>query len=1570
MVETRHQTGEAIQPVSAGNLRVDHVVGGAQDTVRAGPGQDDRDTSQWYVARIVAQAVAVAVTDHAADAARAQLIAEVLARHVGVVNRNRSLVVERPVRVHSLYISRGGQGGGVHLDDVVAVSRAREGIGAVAVGNGAGYYHDACAVVQAHRYARQPFAGVVGAAAVEIVEDRAADGEGTGPVVAKVGRQVSSAAADHAPAGVVADHAEVVVGLDHAAGHSSRVHLDDVRAVGQAHEQVLAVGVRGGGGQQGHACAVIELHGHAGDTQLAGGLQAIAVGVVPHPVADPARIVAAEVVVVVLHARFNRQVDAGRRSGAGEARRPTRRLDVGDGVVAWRRQEDVLAVCAGDKSVDGVAVAVLQEHSHAGKRSLAAVEDAVVVDIVEDVACDAGRLDHAVVSLVVGLIGPQRHWQVFAHGVNHRADLTAGRAGDLLLRHAHDVLTRRQVGEGVGAGAVGFVGADGRLARINRAVAVGIVVEHQCSIGCATRGSAAARRQAIARVRNAVVVAIVPDEVADRAAPAIAEVDVVDDGRAGGQRDQCDVGGTDAVLVVRWVHSSAQRAGHRRVVGAGHRTAGVDRHTVVAGWQVVELVQTVGVRGGGRRRVPVAAYQPLQRHADAGQAGLACILHAVVVRIDPDEVADAARARRDQAKVGVVVLLASGQIDAEHRRCGRRVASRVGRRIGAHRIAARRQVEDAIGAVGVADIVGLAGVPLAVAVAIDVDPDAAQPHLACLQAVPVHVSPDEVADAGRGGCLRGVAGDVVRRRAGLQQDARVVDHARRGRRVVDRSREGQRRADQHAARLGRRERDGSVARSRSAESQATWVSASGGGAEPAVDHGIVAVHDVVVCADQGGAAATRCGAGCAHNIEGAGNHVVDRCAGQETQHDLDGVAGSHQAGRRRGSAGAPLRVEARIIGQRAALPHVAGEVGRRQRSPRVGGDGVAPENLGPALQRVDGRAIGGQRAAVGDIAGGGGHAAPGVGRQVVAPEVRFAVAAESVDVVADARQRAAPFDGLGRSSQRSPAIGSHVVAPEARLAIALQHVQVHPIRCDGAALLDRCRGVGQVGPGVASNAVAAEANAVAQHGVHVVHAADLEVLHAAALVEVVRGVCQPRPGVGGDVIAVEPLGVAFAGIEHAAAGVGQATAFLDAVGRLAERAPGQAGDAVPGEVLLVGAGQAVDASGVAADDGLAGHAGRVAAQAPGHDVRAAVVADQHRVGQGMSELVAARGCGRGVETKLADAGRRAGIGERLEHAGRDGRRDRVGGDARRAAANGRKIRRDVGDGRSALELELDGNRAAHSRRDRAGDERSRRALRGRRAVPKEDHWLLARDLRVAGGLCHHGVPVAAVPVDVVGPAAAAVDRHHHAIRGGAAREHDHVGVAVGGGGTEGLSRPGAGSRHRVPAPGAVAHLRCRRCVDAIGRQQVAAEGLEGHGDVLGRADQRRSRRLFHIDPGCAIPNGQPGAAAAGHHAHADAVAERVGGDGYPLRLRRHTGRRGDGGLGAPRGAVPDAVKQAGAGSRRLAIDHHGPAALRFVGHIDRRQGAAAGVQGLDRTPGCAVPDHGVVAAVDGAVDQR
>ena len=200
---------------------------------------------------------------------------------------------------------------------------------------------------------------------------------------------------------------------------------------------------------------------------------------------------------------------------------------------------------------------------------------------------------------------------------------------------------------------------DGQCAFVHRdrVLAGGEIVETVISLGVGSGGDGLPRavaqvhagrrrqadrhaRQALARVRLAVVVDVVEDGVADGVVGVEAGVEVGGVGVAWqcyrylvGRRVQVTVAGVVAALVLR----------RRRVVGRLF-----EAQTVVTGRQVFECVAAVGVCGDDVRsarlgrvvnRLTVFVQQV---NAHAGDARLSGVLHAVAVAVFPDEVADGA----------------------------------------------------------------------------------------------------------------------------------------------------------------------------------------------------------------------------------------------------------------------------------------------------------------------------------------------------------------------------------------------------------------------------------------------------------------------------------------------------------------------------------------------------------------------------------------------------------------------------------------------------------------------------------------------------------------------------------------------------------------------------------------------------------------------------------------------------------------------------------------------------------------------------------------------------------------
>ncbi len=208
--------------------------------------------------------------------------------------------------------------------------------------------------------------------------------------------------------------------------------------------------------------------------------------------------------------------------------------------------------------------------------------------------------------------------------------------------------------------------------------------------------------------------------------------------------------GVGLVLVV--VVLALVRPGHRtgevvqHVLGVGHG------HQVVAGRETFEVIVAVLIGGScgddGLAGVPglVPVRVPDQVHADAGDAGLTGIQHAVLAEVVPHGAAEAGQVRAVVAEVGVQILIPSIDDDraVRHRR-GRRVAGRWV--VGRHGVAAGRELDlvEAVLVRGVADGAAAAGRRGA-------DLDAGDARLARVaQAIAVAVIPDGVADDGLAG---------------------------------------------------------------------------------------------------------------------------------------------------------------------------------------------------------------------------------------------------------------------------------------------------------------------------------------------------------------------------------------------------------------------------------------------------------------------------------------------------------------------------------------------------------------------------------------------------------------------------------------------------------------------------------------------------------------------------------------------------------------------------------------------------------------------------------------------------
>ena len=290
-----------------------------------------------------------------------------------------------------------------------------------------------------------------------------------------------------------------------------------------------------------------------------------------------------------------------------------------------------------------------------------------MVDIVEEGVADDSTFDPADVGVKVVLVGPQIDGELVAGGGDHQAELACVRAGGWrryrALVHVNDVVAGRQVGEGVMAGGIGSDNAHDRLGTIHLAIAVGVFPKHDGHVcnACFTN------------VLHGVLVVVEPDKVADGAAPIVTEVGV-GVGLVVEQSHVVGIGAADQV------HSGANGGGN---ANAGGDDAGlIHLHQVVAPVEALELVRA-GDAGRGGVHEDVAGVNDavvvdvlVEIDRDAGQAILAGVYHAIFIGVQPDSIADAGRAGRAQAEVGVAELLPRGEGHLQAGGCGRLVVLR------------------------------------------------------------------------------------------------------------------------------------------------------------------------------------------------------------------------------------------------------------------------------------------------------------------------------------------------------------------------------------------------------------------------------------------------------------------------------------------------------------------------------------------------------------------------------------------------------------------------------------------------------------------------------------------------------------------------------------------------------------------------------------------------------------------------------------------------------------------------------------------------------------------------------
>nr|GEU28183.1 hypothetical protein [Tanacetum cinerariifolium] len=636
---------------------LEHVVGVVQL---------DGDAVHAFFARIL-HAVGVAVFPHQIADARCLDQAGI----AGLVDRARS---ERELRDQAGSVRVGVQAvvialvllgeqvvvRRVDLDRVLARADVGEQVLAAGVGDVGGNHHALVVEQLDGDAARAAFVALLDAVAIGVVPDAVADGTGLHQAGVHVGDVLAGRHSDLAQVaagigiavdGVVAAH---VLRGGHVAARQFHGHAV---SAGLHRKLVVAVAV-GGGGLDHLAGAVDQLHGHAGLAGFAAVLDAVAVLVEPHAVADGGGGQQAGVHRLVHfaggHGKAVRQaggagvgVDgvvarvASMGRGEGHAFRQRRLVELD--AVGARFQVGKLVVAAGigiDRRAHGLAVGVQQRDLDVAHARFAAVLQAVAVLVQPYAVAHGGGLVQAGVDGVVDFAGSHRDLAALAGSI----DVAVERGVAARVGGGDDITFRRgdshRVGAGVGREAVLAVRAGG-----------GGLHDVAGSVLQLHGGAGHAR---FTRILHAVGIGVFPHAVADggflrHQAGAHGHVVARGDGDLGGHAGRgVGVGA-----------AAAGRAGAGgRELMAGRQRGLVELHAVRTGLQVGELVVAAGV-GGGNRAWHGLAGSVKQGDAHAGRAGFAGADLAVAVGVVPHVFAQ--RCRTVQAGVDVEVVLARRQ---------------------------------------------------------------------------------------------------------------------------------------------------------------------------------------------------------------------------------------------------------------------------------------------------------------------------------------------------------------------------------------------------------------------------------------------------------------------------------------------------------------------------------------------------------------------------------------------------------------------------------------------------------------------------------------------------------------------------------------------------------------------------------------------------------------------------------------------------------------------------------------------------------------------------------------------
>jgi len=142
-----------------------------------------------------------------------------------------------------------------------------------------------------------------------------------------------------------------------------------------------------------------------------------------------------------------------------------------DGVVASGQVGEVVGAIGGGGGVKRAATGQGQDHLDIGQTFLARILHAISVLVIPDVVADGAVGGEAEVDVVVAFSGCECHWLGIAVGRR----VTSRHVG-IGFVDENDVVTRGQIVETVDAAATGGCGVDHRLASIDHAIAIRVLV--------------------------------------------------------------------------------------------------------------------------------------------------------------------------------------------------------------------------------------------------------------------------------------------------------------------------------------------------------------------------------------------------------------------------------------------------------------------------------------------------------------------------------------------------------------------------------------------------------------------------------------------------------------------------------------------------------------------------------------------------------------------------------------------------------------------------------------------------------------------------------------------------------------------------------------------------------------------------------------------------------------------------------------------------------------------------------------------------------------------------------------